>query len=57
MIIEAYLELSLPEISAHFRDDEMEVEIKLEEDLDIQCWLEESISISANLAGKYELEG
>ncbi|MCK5127927.1 MAG: hypothetical protein KAR42_16840 [candidate division Zixibacteria bacterium] len=57
MIIEAWLELIDPEISAHFRDDETEMAIKLEDDLDIQCQLEEPISISANITEKYELEG
>ena len=56
MIIEAYLELDTPELTAHFRDDEMEAEIKLEDDLNIECWLELRLEISANITGKYELE-
>lgn len=57
MIVEAYLELSLPGLLASLEDEEPAVEIKLEEDLDIECHLEEPISITANITEKYELEG
>ncbi len=57
MIIEAYLEDILPDLKVVLEDDEQEVEARLEEDVDIKCWLEEPISISANITEKYELEG
>ena len=57
MIVEAYLELSLPDLKILLEDDELEVEMRLQEDPDIECRLEPEISISAHISGIYELEG
>ncbi len=57
MIVEAYLELDLPGLKILLEDDELEVEMRLQEEPDIECRLEPEISISAHISEIYELEG